>query len=162
MNDEWGTPDWVFELAQDNIESPFGFDAACNKENCLVPEQETFGDLLLVSWYDELRKFEKEVELICHNSDPVVWCNPPYSRGKIDAFIDKALYEARENSVRSVFLVRHDPTTKWFKKAFKSGYCDIYMIPKRIKFKGADNTYPFPNCFIHFKAKDNNGRVAYV
>ena len=91
-----------------------------------------------------------------------VWCNPPYSRGNINKFIDKALYEAKENGVRSVFLVRFDPTAKWFQKAFKSGYCDIYMLDKRIKFKGADNTYPLSNCFIHFQAKDNKGGVYYI
>ena len=148
MNDEWGTPDWVFQLAH-KIEPIFAFDAACNRENCLLREQESFGDSLLVDWYGVSYR-------------QAVWCNPPYSRGNINRFIDKALYEAKENGVRSVFLVRFDPTAKWFQKAFKSGYCDIYMLDKRIKFKGADNTYPFPNCFIHFQAKDNKGGVYYI
>ena len=47
MNDEWGTPDWVFQLAH-KIEPIFAFDAACNRENCLLREQESFGDSLLV------------------------------------------------------------------------------------------------------------------
>ena len=91
MNDDWGTPDWVYKLAH-QIDAPFGFDAACNKENCLVPEQELFGDLLNVSWREELDKFEEEVQLICMDSNPAVWCNPPYSRGNIDKFIEKGLY----------------------------------------------------------------------
>lgn len=148
MNDEWGTPDWVFQLAH-KIEPIFTFDAACNRGNCLLSEQESFGDSLLVDWYGV-------------SYEQAVWCNPPYSRGNINKFIDKALYEAKENGVRSVFLVRFDPTAKWFQRAFKSGYCDIYMLDKRIKFKGADNTYPFPNCFIHFQAKDNKGGVYYI
>ena len=148
MNDEWGTPDWVFQLAH-KIEPIFAFDAACNRENCLLREQESFGDSLLVDWYGV-------------SYGQAVWCNPPYSRGNINKFIDKALYEAKENGVRSVFLVRFDPTAKWFQKAFKSGYCDIYMLDKRIKCKGADNTYPSPNCFIHFQAKDNKGGVYYI
>lgn len=149
MNDEWGTPDWVFKLAH-KIEPLFVFDAACTRENTLVPYQDHYKDLHLADW-----------SLLC-GTEGATWCNPPYSRGNINKFIDKALYEARENSVRSVFLVRFDPTAKWFQKAFNSGHCDIYMLSKRIKFKGADNTYPFPNCFIHFKAKDNNGRVSYI
>lgn len=150
MNDEWGTPDWVFQLAH-KIEPTFSFDAACNDTNCLINYQTMFGDLLKVDW---------NYETFAGNL--AVWCNPPYSRGKINAFIDKGLDEAREKGTRSVFLVRHDPTAKWFQKAFNSGYVDVYMIGKRIKFKGADNTYPFPNCFLHFKAKDNNGWVGYI
>ena len=149
MNDEWGTPEWAFELSK-KIEPIYGFDAACNMGNCLIEEQGLFTDSLTLDWGSVV------------DYKTAIWCNPPYSRGNINKFIDKALYEAKENGVRSVFLVRFDPTAKWFQKAFKSGYCDIYMIPKRIKFKGADNTYPFPNCFIHFQAKDNKGGVYYI
>ena len=147
MNDEWGTPDWVFKLAH-KIEPTFVFDAACNEKNCLVPGQVIFGDSLSYSWDGYWAG--------------AVWCNPPYSRGNIDKFVEKGLQEARENGIRSVFLVRLDPTSKWFRKAFESGYCDIYLLSKRIKFKGADNSYPFPNCLIHFQSKDNNGNVRYI
>lgn len=150
MNDEWGTPEEIFELAH-KIEPEFTFDAACNKTNCLIKEQVWFGDSLDLEW-----------ETQTSWSRTAIWCNPPYSRGNIGKFIDKALYEAKENGVRSVFLVRFDPTAKWFKKAFNSGYCDVYMIPKRIKFVGAKDSYPFPSCFIHFQPKDNNGRVQYI
>lgn len=71
-----------------------------------------------------------------------VWCNPPYSAGNIDLFVDKALYEW-DGSYREIdsgecvnqmlFLVNSATDAKWYHKLLNSASCTL-LWKGRIKF----------------------------
>ena len=44
-----------------------------------------------------------------------VWCNPPYSKGHLKAWTEKALREAIYNKVASCLLIPHDTSTQWWR-----------------------------------------------
>ena len=41
------------------------------------------------------------------------WCNPPYGRGLIKRFMDKAIEQAWKNGVKTLFLVPNTPEAGW-------------------------------------------------
>ena len=130
MNDEWGTPQKLF----DKLDKQFNFvlDAAASYENHKVSFYYT----------KESNSLDKEWTL-----DGWIWCNPPYSRNLIIKFADKFLIEAKKGA-RIVALVRLDPGANWFKTLMNSGYTDVYFLDKRLKFEGAASSYPFPCCLL--------------
>jgi len=152
MNNEWRTPPEIVKLAE-KIVGALGFDAACTKENCLVPTQQVFypeTDLLSLSWGD-----------FWSPRGSTVWCNPPYSAGMVAKWVAKAIQEFQENKVDTLFLVRLDPTTGWFKALWGAG-ANLYFLPKRVTFVGADSCYPFPSVFVHLCQTSYGHEVWYA
>jgi site-specific DNA-methyltransferase (adenine-specific) len=128
--DTWETPDDLFE----SIDQHFSFelDACANYDNAKLgtyfTEEE---DALKQDWWP-------------YKS---VWMNPPYSRGNIGRFMEKALSESRKGCT-VVCLVRLDPTAGWFKKYVWGKAEAVLALGKRVRFKGADSAYPFPSCLV--------------
>jgi phage N-6-adenine-methyltransferase len=101
MKNSWGTDPVIFNAL--NQEFNFGIDAAASKDNALVPvfftkEQ----DALNINWSTKFRSLGT-------NS---VWCNPPYGKGFIKRFFNKAI-EQKSKGVTSVLLVPATLDAQW-------------------------------------------------
>jgi len=134
MNDEWGTPKDLFQL----LNRKFGFhvDVCASEDNYKTKPYWTKEDnALAFNW-----------RLSGVGPRTVCWMNPPYSRHLIDKFVDKAIEQSHKGCT-VVCLVRLDPTTKWFKKLW-SAADEVMLLSKRLKFEGADHSYPFPSCVV--------------
>jgi phage N-6-adenine-methyltransferase len=128
--DERKTPRWLIEELQ--YVWDFGLDAAAIKSNAIVPNylgpdhsDPDRRDALVAPWYFYLDPRRRKV----------VWCNPPYSRGMIARFCEKATEEANLFGVTTVMLLPGDTST---------GYFHDYVLPnrhhflkRRLKFEGA-------------------------
>lgn len=134
MNDEWETPnDLFFKL---NDEFNFSFDAACKTDNAKCSTG-NFLDLGL-----------EALEAPWHMAHGAVWLNPPYSRGNIYPFMQKAYGESQLTDKPIVCLVRCDPTARWFKNWVDGKAFEVRMLKHRVQFVGADASYPFPCCVV--------------
>lgn len=147
QSDQYETPDDLFEALDQEFH--FGLDAAAKWDNhkCerffghyYPDDPDAFVDALSVPW-DTGHK-------------GAVWLNPPYSRGNIDAFVEKAISEHFSNRLTIVLLTRCDPTTKWFKRLAQHSF-EIRLLARRVKFKGEDHLYNFP-CAVSILAPTNS------
>lgn len=139
MNNEWGTPlDLVREL-EAHLNLSFRADLAASVDNhkCKYYLTEEM-DALSVDW-----------AAISWMVGGALWLNPPYSRGLIGAFMEKAA-EAGEGGAELVALVRFDPSAKWFQQYVDRRAAKVLMLPKRVKFVGAPAAYNFPTCAAYY------------
>ncbi len=134
MNDEWCTPDDLFNSL--NSEFDFKFDAACKLANakCSTGNYLDLGiDALEAPW---------------HKAIGSIWLNPPYSRGNILPFMKKAYAESQLCNEYIVCLVRDDPTARWYKNWVDGKALEVRRLKKRVRFIGAPASYPFPCCVV--------------
>jgi phage N-6-adenine-methyltransferase len=107
MKNSWGTDPVVFNAL--DKEFNFGLDAAANFDNWKV---EVFltkeDDALTTDWLGTMNKFWSKKENL-RNS---VFCNPPYGKGFIKQFFNKAI-EEKDKGVTSVFLVPATLDAQW-------------------------------------------------
>jgi len=145
MNDEWRTPKDLFEKLDE--EFYFDWDAACDSHNCLTMSGcfEHGEDSLQLDW----DKYASSI-----------WLNPPYSRGKIEPFMEKALITA-EGGVSVVCLVRFDPSTKWFQTYVDKQANEIRMLARRVRFQGAPSAYNFPTCIVVYLPEYKRNSTVY-
>ena len=144
MNDLWETPDHLFKAL--NYEFEFDIDTCANEDTHKVDKwygntPEGFIDALKVDWYQE------------GSTEDTFWMNPPYSRGNIDLFMEKAYKESRKGAV-VVCLVRDDPSTNWYQKWVDGKAVEVRRLQHRVKFKGANNCYNFPICVVIYEPSD--------
>lgn len=154
--DEWGTPQWLFDLL--DREFHFDVDAACTEENskCFFRFSD---DALDRPWYEG-----DDPELVAdleRNGIPVArtfFLNPPYSAGNIDRFMQKA-YEESQKGALVVCLVPCATDTRWWHNyAMKAQ--EIRFIKGRVRFVGYDedgkpvqNSPTFSSCVVIFRNK---------
>jgi phage N-6-adenine-methyltransferase len=152
-SDEWSTPQWLFEMLDEEFQ--FNVDAAANEENakCLF----RFDDALDRPWYegDDPELIEKLDEV----GIPVArtfWLNPPYSAGNIDKFMAKAYEESQKGAV-VVCLVPCATDTRWWHNYVMKAQ-EIRFIKGRVRFVGYDeegkqikNSPTFSSCVVIFK-----------
>jgi phage N-6-adenine-methyltransferase len=101
MKNSWGTDPDVFNAL--NKEFNFGIDIAASKENALLPVFFTKEDnALSIDWSTYFRTLGTKS----------VWCNPPYGKGYIKQFFNKAI-EQKAKGVTSVFLVPATLDAQW-------------------------------------------------
>lgn len=103
--DSWATDPRVY--AAMNSMFNFSLDAAASELNhkhelYLTKED----DALTVDWKDYIQTHTGQTEFAS------VWINPPYSRGMIKRFIDKAISQS-EQGLSSVLLVPCTPEASW-------------------------------------------------
>jgi phage N-6-adenine-methyltransferase len=80
----WSTPQWLFDAL--NKEFDFVLDAAANHHNTKCDHYITAEeDALNIAWAEQT-----DFYILDGKS---VWVNPPYSKGMVGAFIDKAIEE---------------------------------------------------------------------
>ena len=155
--DYWETPDKVFLPL--HAEIGFTLDAAATAANAKCSAYYTeLTDGLALPW-----------------SGHVVWCNPPYSKGNLKVWTDKAREEAVNHGVISCLLIPHDTSTKWWwsgvigkgnptdrlpypnlrgSYAYQEswGIVQVYPIPHRVVFckggKPAKNGPTFPSAAV--------------
>lgn len=63
----------------------------------------------------------------------VLWCNPPYSRGKKEDFILKATTEGNRG-VNTIMLLPSDTSAKWFSDCVKNAKAVAFICNGRISF----------------------------
>lgn len=63
----------------------------------------------------------------------VAWCNPPYSRGSKEQFIDKAIYQG-EPRLYTIMLLPNDTSAKWFSTCVKNAKAVAFICDGRIGF----------------------------
>jgi len=134
-SDEWGTPQWLFDLL--NEEFDFQIDAAATPKNAKVPAA-YFEDLdavptLEFCWY-------------CKGSWERFWLNPPYS--KIAAFMKKAYEESQKGAVVVCLIPARTDTRYWHDYVMKSQ--EIRFIKGRLKFGDSKTGAPFPSVVVIF------------
>ena len=133
-NDNWGTPNELFNVLNDEFN--FSFDAACTIENskCSTGNYFDLGmDALEAPW---------------HMASESIWLNPPYSRGNIYPFMQKAYMESLLTDKSVVCLVRDDPTARWYKNWVDGKALEVRRLKHRLKFVDAKASYPFPCCVV--------------
>lgn len=124
-SDEWETPDALFEKL--NWMFDFTLDPCATPQNTKCENYYTKeDDGLSKSWLGER-----------------VFINPPYSQ--IDKWVDKAFEEAEHAFI--VMLLPSRTDRPWFTKILNSG-SHIFFIEKRLKFKGAKSSAPFPSVVV--------------
>lgn len=131
-SDEWGTPQWLFDLL--NKEFEFDADAAASDENAKC------------EFY-----FNQEVDALVSNwSDDTLFLNPPYS--KIGAFMQKA-YDASVAGATVVCLIPARTCTKYWHDYCMKAY-EVRLIRGRVKFTNPSKkdltSATFPSCIVVF------------
>lgn len=63
----------------------------------------------------------------------VAWCNPPYSRGKKEAFIAKAIEES-EYGLPTIMLLPNDTSAQWFSVVIQKAKAVAFICNGRINF----------------------------
>lgn len=103
MKNSWGTDPLIFNAL--NNEFNFSLDAAASKKNHLVPNYLTKNDdAIRVDWSLEMK--------MCDSPNLNVWINPPYGKGYIKRFMNKAI-EQKEKGVTTVLLVPATLDAQW-------------------------------------------------
>lgn len=112
IRQKWQTPRWLFDWAVKRF-GQFGIDVAAEKANALC-------DVYLDEKTDALKD---GVEWGAEGG--LAWCNPPYAEPL--PWIVKAIQQAKDRDVTTVFLLNSDASTAWFKKALDAGSMVIHI-----------------------------------
>jgi phage N-6-adenine-methyltransferase len=141
--DEWGTPQKIFDKINDEFH--FTLDAAANEENTkckLFIDKEL--DAMKINWCEFARGGN-------------IWLNPPYSKGNVERFMQKAYMESEKGLGVVVCLVPVDFSTNWWHD-YVMNAAEIRAIKTRVKFVGYDdngdlvkNSPTFSSCIVIFK-----------
>ena len=127
-NQEWGTPDEVFEPL--NEEFGFTLDVAASQGNYKCARYWTKeDDALSLPWGDE-----------------VCWLNPPYRQ--VSVWIKKAFQESLSGAT-VVCLVQARTNTNWWHDYCMKG--EVRFIRGRPKFKGCKHGLPQPLAIVIFR-----------
>lgn len=130
--EHWSTPQNLFDSM--NLKYCFTLDVCADTTNYKVKNYFT----------------EKQNGLSKSWQGNVCWCNPPYSRGKIEEWVRKASLEVSDECT-IVMLLPARTDTKWFHDyIYSNPNCKITFLRGRLKFSGHKNSAPFPSMIIEF------------
>jgi site-specific DNA-methyltransferase (adenine-specific) len=140
-SDEWGTPQWLFDLL--NEEFCFHCDAAAieNNTKCPLYMGEPYADALKqMVWcgYSPGDDADYTVNRF--------WLNPPYS--KIGEFMKKAYEESQKGAVVVCLIPARTDTKYWHDYVMKAQ--EIRFIKGRLKFGDSKTGAPFPSVVVIF------------
>jgi phage N-6-adenine-methyltransferase len=113
MNDSRTTPAELFAVL-DVLYGPFELDAAATEQNTLT--ERFCRDGLSEPWA------------------PRTWCNPPYSRGQLDLWTNKAFIEAGRG-MSSALLIPADTSTRWWFELIPEVDAIVFLT-ERVAFGG--------------------------
>lgn len=138
--DLWSTPPEVF-AALDARYGPFTLDAAANETN-----HKTQLWLGPGGWAEDALR-ERWANPFEGNGRTRVWCNPPYSRGMVEAFVAKAAGEVRAGRCSATLLIPATTEVVWWHRhvwdaargRFRPGV-EVEFWPRRIQFIRPDGT----------------------
>lgn len=130
--DEWKTP-WEIYAPLDRV-FQFTMDPCTTKEN----------------WLGCRNFYTKETDGLAQPwSEEAVFCNPPYSRGNIERWVEKCAREGERARVVAL-LCRADRSTKWWQTWVAPHAWKIHDYSHRIRFVGAPAAYNFPSALALF------------
>lgn len=100
---------------------------------------------------------EEQNALITEWNGQRVWCNPPYSRGNVDNFVNRAVEQCKTSNKDVIMLLNVDVSTKWFKCILNNAKAIVYITSGRIKFvKTSENALKAdplkPSMFVLFSS----------
>lgn len=122
--DDWATPPDLFATL--DTEFHFTLDAAASPTNTKVASfYSTADDGLAQPW------------------NGTVWVNPPYGKGIIDRWVNKAIQSAAQGAT-VVMLVPARPGSRWFTQLIHHAD-EIRFLNRRVTFVGAADPAPFPS-----------------
>lgn len=137
-NQDWCTPDWLIQRF-----GPFDCDVAATATNAVCAKY--LGDCSL-DGTDALNVNTRWP----HGR---LWCNPPYD--KIDEFARKALAEVGGGCGTVYFLGPSRTDRPWFEQLWS--HADVvYFVRRRLKFKGAKMSAPFPSVIFRLMPRDHD------
>jgi phage N-6-adenine-methyltransferase len=116
------TPTWILELVR--AYAPIGLDPCSN------PWSEVKAD---TEWS---RHNDEDGLARSWNDHGLVYVNPPYSRGQIMPWVEKASAASKTSGVETIMLLPATPDTQWFERAFYS-MSGLVFLNKRVSFLGA-------------------------
>lgn len=122
---EWETPQWLFELLDDEFH--FELDVCASPDNAKC-----------------LRYFTKEDDALQQDWHGICWMNPPYGR-EIKEWMAKATQSA-ESGATVVCLVPARTDTEWWWGNCIDG--EIRFLKGRLTFESAGGPAPFPSAVI--------------
>lgn len=146
MNDLWETPQDLFDKLNEEFNFNIDVCATYKTNKC----EHFYGQYHPEGFIDAIE--QPWAEAIC-------WMNPPYSRGNIEKFMEKAYNESLKGAI-VVGLVRLDPSAGWFKRWVDGCATDVRMLARRVKFVGAPSAYNFPCCVVVYNP--NYSEYEYV
>lgn len=144
-SDEFATPDKIFKP----LHEEFGFllDAAASYKNAKISNYITKEEnALTADWFERAIRYGADGA-----RPPAVWCNPPYSRGNVEAFVKKAEEESRKG-LTVVLLLPARTEQPWFHDIVLK-YAEVRFIRKRVKFIGGVTSARFPSLVAIFPNK---------
>lgn len=134
-SDEWETPQYVFNILQQEFN--FQIDVCANSEN---NKCEDF--------------FSKEIDGLKQEWSPYrCWMNPPYGKS-IKLWMNKALDESKKGAL-VVCLIPSRTDTKWWHE-FAMRSAEIRFIEGRLCFGKGKQSAPFPSCIVIFYPEFEN------
>jgi phage N-6-adenine-methyltransferase len=148
-SNEWGTPEWLVKLVEDQF-GEMVLDVAASEHNSkgLVHFNAEDDAIATHHSWNDLHKKKRGKHVIGN-----VWCNPPYGRG-IGKWMERCVYESFEptfyvgnnTTSKTVFgLVFARTDTRWFHDWVVPWASMVYFIKGRLKFEHADGrTGPAP------------------
>ena len=130
---EWTTPQDLF--AQLHAEFHFTLDVAAQPENALCE-----------------RFYTPQDDGLSQPWEGVCWCNPPYGRGRIDRWLQKAS-ESAQAGATVVCLVRVSTSARWWQSYITPlSSADVRFLPYRLKFGGSGVNAPFDSAVVIFRS----------
>lgn len=132
--DLWETPDHIFNPLNDKFH--FTLDPCATKETAKCDYYFT----------------KKENGLKQSWNGAIVFCNPPYSRGNIDLWVEKCYHNRKHQTV--VALLPVSTSADWYQQYVIGN--TIFWVDKRIRFKNAPYTAPFSSMIVHFNGINKN------
>ena len=135
-NQDRETPQWLFRLLDD--EFSFTLDGAADESNAKCDEYlDEEIDALSVSWRDD-----------------VVFCNPPYLRGRgTEKWVQKAWSESQDQATTVMLLPASTDTHWWHKYVLDRG--EIRFVNGRLKFDDLPGPGWFANVLVIFRPRQD-------
>ncbi len=131
QKDTWETPGGLFSKL--NNEFGFTLDPCCEPHTAKCAKFYTLDDDgLSKDWQGE-----------------IVFCNPPYSNGNIDMWMEKCYLESLKPNTTVVALVAVSTSSIWFHNWILNK-AELRFVERRVKFVGAPYTATFSSIIVVF------------
>jgi len=129
----WATPSYIVKAIKKEMD--IILDAAASDENHKC-------DLFITKEMDGLKLNWRNYTGKKKSNNEAVWINPPYGKGLITQWIDKAIIESVCNHYTVVMLVPASPDAKWFGKAARSASEIRFITDGRLAFEHPETGAP--------------------
>jgi site-specific DNA-methyltransferase (adenine-specific) len=131
QKDKWGTPPGLYKKLNDEFH--FTLDPCAEPHTAKCEKYYTIeDDGLSKDWQGE-----------------VVFCNPPYSNGNIDLWMEKCYNESKKPNTTVVALVAVSTSSKWW-HYYIMNKAQLRFIERRVKFMDAPYTATFSSVIVVF------------